>query len=206
MKAVVLLSGGMDSAATLFWAINKGYRCYCLIFDYGQRHRKEILHAKRIAKKTNSEYKIVKLDFPWQGSALLNKKLSLPEKITKGIPVTYVPARNIIFLSIALSWAEAINASAILIGAQSRDFSGYPDCRPEFFRSFNSVMKTGTKTGAEGGKIRILTPLVNLNKTEIVRLGTKLGVPFSETWSCYAGGKKPCLKCAACILRQKAGL
>ncbi len=205
-KAVVLLSGGLDSATTLFYSQAKGYQTYCLIFDYGQRHAKEILQAKKLARYTKSEYRIIKIRLPWGGSALLDKKVSLPKNrkdMSADIPVTYVPGRNIIFLSFAASFAEAIGASAIFIGANAVDYSGYPDCRPEFYQAFALALKRGLKTGVSGKPIKIYTPLIRKTKAQIIRLGQKLKVPFELTWSCYAGGKKPCGVCDSCLIRAK---
>jgi len=205
-KAIVLLSGGLDSATTLFDALKKGYRCSCLLFDYGQRHRKEINQAKEIAKFAGCDYQIVKIYFPWKGSSLLNKKIALPKNRVlsmKEIPSTYVPARNIIFLSFAVSYAEAIGAQKVFIGANSIDYSGYPDCRPEFYKAFTHVLKTGLKSGAQGRAIKIETPLIRKTKAQIIQLGNKLNVPYHLTWSCYSGGKKPCGSCDSCVLRQK---
>lgn len=200
-KAVVLLSGGMDSAVTLFYARKKGYKAHCLIFDYGQRHRKEITCAKKLARLTGSGYFVLKIKLPWKASALLDRSLRLPEyrKFT-GIPITYVPARNTIFLSFALSFAEAIGAHAIFIGANARDFSGYPDCRPAYYDRFNALLKKATK--ARG--IKIYTPLLYKTKKEIVSIGRRLKAPFGLTWSCYKGGKRPCGRCDACRLRARA--
>ena len=200
-KAVVLLSGGLDSTTTLYWAQAQGLECYGLIFNYGQKHLKEVNVAKNIAKLTKIEYKIVNLEFPWKGSALLDDEIEIPKnrEIDAEIPVTYVPARNIIFLSIAASYAEVIGASSILIGANSVDYSGYPDCRPEFMRAMQNVIDLGTKVG----KIKIETPLINLSKKDIILLGTKLGVPYEKTWSCYNGGDEPCGVCDSCVLRNK---
>ncbi len=203
-KAIVLLSGGLDSATTLFYAKKKGYKIFCLIFDYGQRHRKEILQAVKLAKASHSEYKIVKISLPWGGSALLDKKIPLPknrQNIPVEIPVTYVPARNTIFLSFAASYAETVGASTIFIGANAIDYSGYPDCRPNFYQAFHTVMKRGLKTGVNGKPIQILTPLIHMSKADIIRLGRKLKVPYELTWSCYSGGAKPCGQCDSCILR-----
>ena len=207
-KAIVLLSGGLDSATALYVALDKGYRCRCLIFDYGQRHRKEILQAEKIAKKARSGYRIIRIQFPWRGSVLLDKKAKLPvgrhlSEIARGIPPTYVPARNTIFLSMAAGWAEAIGAEAIFIGANAVDFSGYPDCRPEYFRLFNKLLGEGTKIGAEGRSIKINAPLVNKKKSEIIRLGAGLMVPYELTWSYHCGAKMPCLICDSCLLRKK---
>jgi 7-cyano-7-deazaguanine synthase len=205
-RAVVLLSGGLDSATTLYFAKGKGFKCSCLIFDYGQRHRKEIEAAKRIAQAAKCEYKVVKISLPWKGSALLDKKIKLPFTIYRlpiTIPTTYVPARNIIFLSFALSYAETIGARTIFIGAHVQDYSGYPDCRPLFYQAFNKVIACGTKAGIEKRKIKIETPLINKNKAKIIKLADALGVPLALTWSCYQGGRRPCGRCDSCYFRAK---
>ena len=193
----------MDSAVTLFYAKKKGYKAHCLIFDYGQRHKKEIGFAKRLARLTRSGYFVLNIKMPWKKSALLDKRIKVPEnRVFSGIPVTYVPARNTIFLSFAMSFAEAIGADKIFIGANARDFSGYPDCRPMYFKKFNELLKKAVKMSS----IRIEAPLLYKTKKDIVKLGQGLGVPFALTWSCYKGGRKPCGKCDACRLRRKAGL
>lgn len=203
-KAVVLLSGGLDSATTLYLARAKGFYCTCLIFDYGQRQRREIESAKKIAKKAGCKTKVIKIELPWKGSSLLDKKIGIRAGFKSGkIPSTYVPARNIIFLSFALSFAETSRAGSIFIGAHSQDYSGYPDCRPEFFRAFSKLSACGTKASIEGRKIRINTPLIRKNKAGIIRLGRKLDVPFNLTWSCYRGGQKPCGRCDSCYFRAK---
>ena len=202
-KAVVLLSGGLDSATTLYFAKEKGFNCACLVFDYGQRHRKEISAARKIAKAARCPVKIIKLDFPWKGSSLLDKGIKIPARRDSEIPSTYVPARNIIFLSFALSYAETIGAQAIFIGAHSEDYSGYPDCRPEFYRAFNRVVNVGTKAGVERKGVKIITPLIDKGKAQIIRLGAKLGVPFKLTWSCYRGAGRPCGRCDSCYFRSK---
>jgi len=202
-KAIVLLSGGMDSAVTLYIARKKGYKACCLIFDYGQRHKKEVSFAKNLARRVKSEFLVLDIKLPWQGSALLDKGIPVPEhrNVSSGnkIPSTYVPGRNTIFLSFALSFAEAIGARTIFIGANARDFSGYPDCRPLYFKRFNELVKRATKIKG----IRIQAPLLHKTKKEIVNIGRDLGVPFEATWSCYKGGKRPCGKCDACRLRLK---
>jgi 7-cyano-7-deazaguanine synthase len=204
-KAVVLLSGGLDSATTLYHAGSKGYDCECLIFDYGQRHRKEIGSAKRIAKLRGVPFRIVSFRMPWKGSALLDKNMAVPKgrRIGKNIPSTYVPSRNTIFLSFGVSFAEVIGASAVFIGANAVDYSGYPDCRPRHFRIFNELIKSGTKAGVEKKNIKVLAPLVDMTKADIIRLGKKLGVPFGQTWSCYSGNRRPCNKCDSCVIRAK---
>ena len=202
-QAVVLLSGGLDSAVALYYAKAKGYKCLCLIFDYGQRHKKEILQAQKIAKAAGCAYQLLKISFPWKGSALLNKKIKILEKISSGVPVTYVPGRNIIFLSFAISLAETLKARAVFIGAHSQDYSGYPDCRPEFLDAFKEAATLGTAAGVNKKGIKIIAPLINKSKSEIIKLGLKLKVPFHLTWSCYSGTRSPCGKCDSCYYRAK---
>jgi len=212
-KAIVLLSGGLDSATTLYLARKQGYKCFCLIFDYNQRHKKEIESAKKIAQVANCPYKILKIKLPWKGSALLDRDIIMPKrangqtgKRANAIPSTYVPARNIIFLSFALSFAEGTGAEAIFIGAHTQDYSGYPDCRPEFYRAFKKVISTGTKAGVEKRGIKIQAPLIRKTKSQIVRKASQLGVPFALTWSCYQGGRVPCGECDSCYYRAKGFL
>ncbi len=207
-KAVVLLSGGLDSATALYWARSKGYRCSCLLVDYGQRHRRELRSAKAIAKTAGCPSFLVKLRLPWTGSALTDSRIPVPmarslKQIGKGIPSTYVPARNTLFLSLALGFAETIGAEAMVIGANALDYSGYPDCRPAYYRLMRQVAQVGTKTGVEGKEIQILTPLICLSKVQIIRLGRSLGVPFEKTWSCYLGGRRPCGRCDSCRIRAR---
>jgi 7-cyano-7-deazaguanine synthase len=205
-QAIVLLSGGLDSATTLYYALSKGFDVRALIFDYGQRHRREIKAAKAVARSAGVPCEVVRIGLPWKGSALLDASIRVPEKLfcKKGsIPVTYVPARNIIFLSFAASFAEAVGANTIFIGANAVDYSGYPDCRPEFFRAFQRSLDRGLKTAVCKRPIRIETPLLRLTKAGIVRLGVGLGVPFAKTWSCYKGRAKPCGVCDSCRLRAK---
>jgi len=207
-KAVVLLSGGLDSAVTLFLARRKGYECHCLSFDYGQRHRNEIDRARRLAHYVGCSFHEVKLRFPWKGSSLLDKHLALPVHRSArqiragGMPSTYVPGRNTIFLSIASSYAEAIGARHVFIGAHSQDSSGYPDCRKAYLETFDKAVRLGTKAGLEK-RLSVRFPLIGKTKREIIKLGMALKVPFQLTWSCYKGGRRPCGECDSCILRAK---
>lgn len=203
----MLLSGGLDSSVALFFAKREGYECHCLIFDYGQRHRREMVSAKKIAKAAGAAFRIVKLRLPWKGSSLLDKNIKIPsgrtiKEIEGEIPSTYVPARNTVFLSIAASFAESIGGGAIFIGAHSEDSSGYPDCRKDYIDSFERVIRQGTKRGVEG-KLVLRSPLIDKTKKEIIELGMALKVPFELTWSCYKGGLEPCGACDSCILRSK---
>jgi len=205
-KAIVLLSGGIDSATTLYIARADGYACRCLIFDYGQRNGKEVASAKKIAKRAGCDFEVVHFKLPWGGSSLLEGKMRIPrgtKPITGRIPNTYVPARNTIFLSFALSCAEANTAGAIFIGAHIQDYSNYPDCRPAYFNAFRKTASLGTKAGSKGGKIKIITPILRKKKKDIIKAGLKLGVPYGLTWSCYKGGKRPCGRCDSCLYRAK---
>ena len=209
-RAVVLLSGGLDSATTLYLAKRQGFLPLCLIFDYAQRHKKEITAAKQIARAAGASFQVIKITLPWKGSSLLDRDKKIPlvskrqcVKVSEQIPSTYVPARNIIFLSFALSCAESIGAQAIFIGAHAQDYSGYPDCRPEFYKAFEKIIAQGTKAGVEGKRIKVHTPLIHKSKAQIIRLGITLGVPFKLTWSCYKGGKAPCRSCDSCYYRAK---
>ncbi len=206
-RAVVLLSGGLDSAVTLFYAKDKGYECFALSFDYGQRHDKETRRARKIASAAKARFKAVKMALPWKGSSLTDKKLAVPvnrtiTQIKSGVPSTYVPARNTIFLGIAASYAEVIGARKIFIGAHSEDSGGYPDCRKDYLKAFDKAIKLGTKRGCEG-KLSLGFPLINKSKRGIIELGVSLGVPFKFTRSCYSGGLRPCGKCDSCVLRAK---
>lgn len=196
------MSGGLDSATVLYIALQQGYDCRCLIFDYGQRHSREIDSARAVARKAGCACRLMKIALPWKGSALLDRRIDMRAS-AQAIPATYVPARNIIFLSFALSYAEAEGAQAIFIGAHAQDYSGYPDCRPEFFRAFKAMAKAGTKAGVEGRAIEIKAPLLHLGKAQIIRKGAQLGVPFGLTWSCYRGGRRPCGSCDSCRFRTK---
>ena len=207
-RAVVLLSGGLDSTTTLYYAKSLGYRCHALIIDYGQRHRKEVQAARRIARIAGCSADLIKIRFPWGGSALTDRRIGVPKRrslaeIGRGIPATYVPARNTIFLSCAASLAETICAPTIFIGANAVDFSGYPDCRPAYYAAFRHALQRGTRAGVEGRPIRIVTPLIRKTKAQIIRLGIRLKVPYHLTWSCYLGGKHPCGRCDSCLLRAK---
>jgi 7-cyano-7-deazaguanine synthase len=207
-KAIVLLSGGLDSTVSLWWALKKGWRCSALGFDYGQRHHRETAHAKKIAKLAGVPYRLVRFDLPWSRSSLTDAKTALPrravEKIPKTIPSTYVPGRNTLFLSFAMSFADQITARNIVIGANAIDYSGYPDCRGPYLHAFESVARQGTRMGAElKQRIKIEAPLLKLTKAGIVRWGLRLGAPLRLTWSCYQGGSKPCRRCDSCALRAK---
>ncbi|MDR0953422.1 MAG: 7-cyano-7-deazaguanine synthase QueC [Elusimicrobiota bacterium] len=207
--AVVLFSGGLDSTTCLYWALNKGYNCLPLNILYGQRHAKEAKSAKAICRKLGLKLISVNFKMPWlygatslvgKGGVIPNESLA-DIKDTSRIPSTYVPARNLFFMAVAASMAEALGAEAIIAGPNAIDFSGYPDCRPAFYRPLAKAIKEGTRCGVSGKPIKILTPLLKLDKGQIAKLGKKLGVPFALTWSCYNGGKKPCGKCDACKLR-----
>ncbi len=209
-RAVVLLSGGMDSATALAIALKDGFEVTALSVDYGQRHRKEVDAARKIAKHFGAkDHRVVSLDLTViGGSALTDAKIRIPEQrrleeIGRDIPATYVPARNTILLSYALGLAEATGARAIYIAANSQDYSGYPDCRPEFYKAFQEVARLGTKRGVEGDVIEIRTPLIAMSKADIVRKGEELGVPWALTWSCYRGEEKACGVCDSCQLRLK---
>lgn len=206
-KAVVLLSGGLDSATVLYWARSKGWSPLALAFDYGQRHRREMSSARALCRRAGVPIHRVRFALPWKGSSLLGRRGRLPSfkasDIGKGIPSTYVPARNTIFLSFGLSFAEAAGARAVMIGANALDYSGYPDCRPDFIRSAERAFALGTKAGREGRTIKIVAPLLRLSKAGIVGLGAKLGVPWELTWSCYRGGSRPCGRCDSCRLRAR---
>ncbi|MCG2713152.1 MAG: 7-cyano-7-deazaguanine synthase QueC [Candidatus Omnitrophica bacterium] len=203
-RAVVLLSGGLDSAVALFYAKSKGFKTYSLTFNYGQRHKKEISRAAKLARRAASHWQQLVIELPWKGSSLLDKKLKLPEgrKIRAKIPSTYVPGRNIIFLSFAASYAESIKAGAIFIGVNIIDYSGYPDCREEFLKSIQQSINIGTKRGVENKGVRIYAPLLKKNKQQIVLLAKRLNVPLEMTWSCYKGERKPCGVCDSCKLRK----
>lgn len=205
-KAVVLVSGGLDSTTVLAIARNQGYACYTISFDYGQRHRSELLAAGRTASSLGSvEHKVIKLDLrSIGGSALTDDAISVPEEETTGIPVTYVPARNTVFLSIALGWAEVLGADDIFIGVNAVDFSGYPDCRPDYITAYEVMANLATRAGAEGNRLKIRTPLIDLSKADIIKQGIALGVDYGLTVSCYQANDQgeACGKCDSCRLRS----
>lgn len=203
-KAVVLLSGGLDSTTCMGVADKEGYEIYPISFDYGQIHNRELDCAVRIANHYDvEEHRIINMANVG-GSALTDSEIDVPDHNGDGeIPVTYVPARNILFLSYALGYAEVIEAEAIFIGVSSVDYSGYPDCRPEFINAFQNVIDVGTKAGVEGNSIQIKTPLLNLSKAETVELADETGAPLELTTTCYRGGKKACGVCDSCKLRLK---
>lgn len=211
MKAVVLLSGGLDSSTVLYQARSHSNELYAISFDYQQRHRRELEAARQIAASASvKEHRVVSFDLrSWGGSALTDNQMSVPQgrstsEMSESIPVTYVPARNTIFLSFALGYAEAVGARRVYIGVNALDYSGYPDCRPDYISAMQEVYRLGTKQGREGEAIAIATPLIDLKKTEIIQLGDTLGVPWELTWSCYLGGEVPCGECDACRLRITA--
>ena len=208
-KAVVLLSGGLDSSTALYLAKSEGYELHAISFDYGQRHSKELECAKAVAKKAGvASHRVVSLNLgDWGGSSLTDMSMTVEDGDADrtDIPMTYVPARNMVFLSVAASMAEAIGAQHIFIGVSEVDYSGYVDCRQVFIDAMEKAINLGTVMGAEQGKkIKIHAPFVNMTKSEEIRLGEKLGVDFSLTWSCYRGGEKPCGTCDSCLLRARA--
>ncbi len=213
-KAIILLSGGLDSITVLALAKQQGYQCYALSFDYGQRHNAELDAARKIAQHYQViDHKVIRLDLGnIGGSALTDDSIEVPTSPQPGIPVTYVPARNTIFLAYALGWAEVLNARDVFIGVNAVDYSGYPDCRPEFIDAFQTMANLATKAGVEGHKIQIHTPLIALSKTQIIEQGLALGVDYSITVSCYSADTlgRACGKCDACRLRvagfQGAGI
>lgn len=204
-KAIVLLSGGLDSATTLAIARNQGYVCYALSFDYGQRHAAELHAAQRVATALHvREHKVLHLDLnAIGGSALTDPDIEVPTTPSEGIPVTYVPARNTIFLALALGWAEVLEAHDLFIGVNAVDYSGYPDCRPEFIAAFEQLANLATKAGVEGERFKVHTPLIDLTKAEIIRTGVQLGVNYGLTVSCYAADEagRACGRCDSCRLR-----
>jgi 7-cyano-7-deazaguanine synthase len=210
-RAIVLLSGGVDSATTLTLARTEGYAIYALSFEYGQRHGIEMIAARKIARTLNAtEHRVIKIDLRSFGGSALTDAMAVPknravEEMERAIPITYVPARNTIFLSYALAWAEVTGARNIFIGANAIDYSGYPDCRPEFIAQFERLANVATKAGVSGGAFRIRAPLIKMTKAEIIRKGTELGVDFSLTHSCYdpAENGAACGQCDSCLLRAR---
>lgn len=204
-KAVILLSGGLDSATVVAMAKSNGFACHTLSFDYGQRHCAELQAAERVAQRMDVvEHRVVRMDLgAMGGSALTDSRIDVPEEAGEGIPVTYVPARNTVFLSLALGWAEVLEARDIFIGVNAVDYSGYPDCRPEFVAAFERMANLATKAGVEGQGFVIHAPLQNMSKAEIVRNGVRLGVDFSLTVSCYQANAEglACGRCESCQLR-----
>ncbi len=206
-KAVVLLSGGLDSVTALAMTKQQGYDCYTLSFDYGQRHRAELAAAEKLSRSQSAiEHKVIPVDLTAiGGSALTSDDIAVPEQHQVGIPVTYVPARNTVFLSIALAWAEVLDAEAIVVGVNAVDYSGYPDCRPEYISAFETLANLATKAGVEGNKLKILAPLMTMSKSEIIQQGHRLGIDYSETISCYQADEqgRACGRCDSCRFRQQ---
>lgn len=202
-KAVVLVSGGLDSATALAMAQDRGFECFALSVDYGQRHHSELDAAKRVTEAAGVPFKILPLDLRSIGGSALTDDIDVPETETSGIPITYVPARNTIMLSLALGYAEVLGADDIFIGVNAVDYSGYPDCRPEFVAAYQAMARLATKAGVEGGKMTIQTPLIDLTKAEIIQAGTKLGVNYALTVSCYQadGEGQACGVCDSCRIR-----
>ncbi|MCM8772545.1 MAG: 7-cyano-7-deazaguanine synthase QueC [Candidatus Omnitrophica bacterium] len=204
-KAVCLISGGIDSFLSAYIAKKKGYKIYCLTIDYGQKSRKELLSAKKVAKFLKAEeHLILKINLKFLKSALTRDEIKIPERKIRGIPSTYVPARNTIFISLALGYAESISADAIFIGVNSVDFSGYPDCRPIYIKRYQKLIDVATKKTVSGKRIKLLAPLINLSKKEIIKRAISYGLDLSLTWSCYKNEKRPCGKCPSCRIREKA--
>ena len=207
-KAVILLSGGLDSATLLALAQQQGYACHALSFNYGQRHSAELNAARHIAGQARVvEHKLVHIGLDsFGGSALTDTRINVPDQLAPGIPVTYVPARNTVFLAFALGWAEVLGSADIFIGVNAVDYSGYPDCRPEFIRAFENLARLATKAGVEGEEFKVHTPLMDLTKADIIRLGLGLGVDYAPTVSCYSADAsgRACGVCDSCRLR-KAG-
>lgn len=206
-SAIVLVSGGLDSATVLAIARQQGYVCRALSFDYGQRHRSELEAAREVTRELGAvEHRIMTIDFAGiGGSALTDPGIAVPDSPTEGIPVTYVPARNTVFLALALGWAEVADAEAIFIGVNALDYSGYPDCRPEYIAAFRQMANLATKAGVEGHPVRIETPIISLNKAQIIQRGVELGVDYSLTVSCYQADDegRACGVCDSCRLRRE---
>ncbi len=205
--AVVLLSGGLDSTTVLAVARDRGFACHTISFDYGQRHRAELGAAARVATALGAvAHRVITIDSSGMtGSALTDTTIDVPETPAAGIPVTYVPARNSVFLALALGWAEVLEAEAIFIGVNAVDYSGYPDCRPAFIQAFQGVIDVATRRTVEGGALQLESPLIDLTKAEIIRLGIRLGVDYSQTVSCYQADEagRACGRCDSCRLRRE---
>lgn len=206
-NAVVLLSGGLDSATALACAQSQDFDCYALSFEYGQRHKAELKAAMQVAESQGViDHKVISLDLgAFGGSALTDNRIDVPTSFSEGIPVTYVPARNTVFLSLALAWAEVLESDDIFIGVNAVDYSGYPDCRPEYIKSYETMANLATKRGVEGHKLVIHAPLIDLTKSEIIQMGMTMGVDYSLTVSCYSADSqgRACGKCDSCRLRSK---
>lgn len=206
-RAVILLSGGLDSVTALAIAKQQGFECYTLSFNYGQRHDVELQAAEKLSQLFGAvEHKVINIDLrAIGGSALTDNEIDVPEEHQEGIPITYVPARNTVFLSIALGWAEVLSAQAIFVGVNAVDYSGYPDCRPEFIAAFEQLANLATKAGVEGQKLMVHAPLIKMTKAEIIQQGIKLGVDYSQTISCYQADKegRACGRCDSCHFRQQ---
>jgi len=204
-KAIILVSGGLDSVTALAIAQDHGFDCYGLSVDYGQRHHSELDAAKRVTDAAGVPLKVLPLDLRAVGGSALTDDIDVPEEETSGIPVTYVPARNTIMLSLALAYAEVLGADDIFIGVNAVDYSGYPDCRPEFIKAYQQMARLATKAGVEGGRMTIHTPLIKLTKAEIIQTGTELGVNYSMTVSCYQadGEGRACGVCDSCRIRKE---
>ena len=206
-KAVILVSGGLDSSTVLAMAKQQGFDCYTLSFDYGQRHRSELFAAAKVSEAMQVEaHKVVSLDLGTiGGSALTDTNIDVPEYETTGIPVTYVPARNTVFLSIALGWAEVLGANDIFVGVNAVDYSGYPDCRPDYINAFEQMANLATKAGVEGNKLTVHAPLIDMTKGQIVQAGLKIGVDYAVTVSCYQADEEgaACGVCDSCRLRKQ---
>ncbi len=206
-KAVILVSGGLDSSTVLAMAKQQGFDCYTLSFDYGQRHRSELIAAAKVSEAMQVEaHKVVSLDLGTiGGSALTDTNIDVPEYETTGIPVTYVPARNTVFLSIALGWAEVLGANDIFVGVNAVDYSGYPDCRPDYINAFEQMANLATKAGVEGNKLTVHAPLIDMTKGQIIQAGLKIGVDYTVTVSCYQADEQgaACGVCDSCRLRKQ---
>ena len=206
-KSVILLSGGLDSATVLALARERGFACHALSFDYGQRHEAELTAARRVARALGAvEHEVIRIALEaFGGSALTDRRIAVPEAETRGIPATYVPARNTVFLALALGWAEVIGARDLFIGVNALDYSGYPDCRPEFIEAFERLANLATKAGVEGDGFRVHAPLIAMTKAEIIHEGARLGVDYAATVSCYQADEegRACARCDSCRLRAR---